>query len=97
MNVTPPHSAETEELRSQLQLVALPAVMDGAPPEAAVPLMAAMRRAGALLDAHVSGGRRGGRRAGDRLGAGVRWGAAHVRRSGQMASTNAGRWGAGAA
>ncbi|GFR47906.1 hypothetical protein Agub_g9706, partial [Astrephomene gubernaculifera] len=49
-------SPETEELRAQLQLVALPAVMDAAPPEAAVALMAAMRQRGALLDAHDADG-----------------------------------------
>lgn len=52
----PPLSPDTEELRAQLQLVALPAVLDGAPQEAAVPLMAALRKRGALLDAHVRRG-----------------------------------------
>ncbi|GIL73642.1 hypothetical protein Vretifemale_3738 [Volvox reticuliferus] len=49
-------SPETEELRAQLQLVALPAVMDAAPPESAVTLMAAMKARGALLDAHDADG-----------------------------------------
>ncbi|KXZ53302.1 hypothetical protein GPECTOR_7g1196 [Gonium pectorale] len=49
-------SPETEELRAQLQLVALPVVMDAAPPESAVALMELMRSRGALLDAHDADG-----------------------------------------